>query len=127
MVIKMFVGHYKDVEEKEVTMEGVENTTIRWLISPKVGAKNFAMRYFVIRKGGKIPIHQHDWEHEIFIIKGEGYITNGRKTVKVIPGSFLYIPPNEPHGYENPDSETLEFLCLIPVKEGAIPPEEMGK
>lgn len=120
----MFVSHYQDVEEKEVTMEGVENTTIRWLISPKIGAKNFAMRYFVIKKGGKIPIHQHDWEHEIFILKGEGYITNGRKTIKVVPGSFLYVPPNEPHAYENPESETFEFLCLIPVKEENVPPEE---
>ncbi|RLF87653.1 cupin domain-containing protein, partial [Thermococci archaeon] len=59
----MYANHYMDVEEKEVTLEGVKNTTIRWLVSPKVGAKNFAMRYFVIKKGGTIPIHQHDWEH----------------------------------------------------------------
>ncbi|RLF77937.1 cupin domain-containing protein [Palaeococcus sp. (in: euryarchaeotes)] len=121
----MYANHYMDVEEKEVTLEGVKNTTIRWLVSPKVGAKNFAMRYFVIKKGGTIPIHQHDWEHEIFVIKGEGYLTtDGKNLIKAVPGSFFYVPPNEPHGYINEDSETFEFLCIIPAKKEAIPESE---
>jgi len=122
----MFVSHYKDIEEKEVEMEGVKNTTIRWLIAPKIGAKTFAMRYFVIRKGGHSPLHQHEWEHEIFVIKGEGYLTDGRKKIKLVPGSFAFIKPNELHQFVNEDSETFEFLCLIPIREDNIPPSEVG-
>ncbi|AEC51489.1 hypothetical protein PNA2_0573 [Pyrococcus sp. NA2] len=119
----MYIGHVKDTPEKEVP--NANNTTIRWLISPKVGAKNFAMRYFVIKKGGEIPIHQHNWEHEIFVVKGEGYLTkDGKNWFKVVPGSYIYIPPNEPHGYRNEDSETFEFICIIPAKREAIPEDE---
>ena len=120
----MFSRYYKDVKEKEVTIEGVEKTTIRWLITPKIGAKNFAMRYIIMKKGGKIPVHRHDWEHEIFFLKGEGYVTDGKDKIKAGPGRFFFIQPNEPHGFINEDSETLEFICLIPVKEDNIPEEE---
>ncbi len=89
------------------------------------GAKNYAMRYFVLREGAEIPIHHHDWEHEIFIVKGEGgIITNGEEEHHVKAGNFLYVPPNEPpHGYKAL-SETFEFLCIIPAKKEAIPEEE---
>ncbi|NJE43184.1 cupin domain-containing protein [Thermococcus sp. GR6] len=116
----MFVGHYTEVPEKDTGFEGV---TIRWLVSPKLGAKNFAMRYFVLKKGAEIPLHSHDWEHEIFIMKGEGIITNGKGEHHVKAGNFLYVPPNEPHGYKAL-SETFEFLCLIPAKREAIPDDE---
>jgi len=116
----MIAKHYTEVPEKDTGFDGV---TIRWLVSPKIGAKNFAMRYFVLKKGAEIPIHHHDWEHEIFILKGEGIITNGEEDVHVKPGTFLYVPPNEPHGYKAL-TETLEFLCIIPAKKEAIPKDE---
>ncbi|NJE30014.1 cupin domain-containing protein [Thermococcus sp. 18S1] len=116
----MFVGHYTEVPEKDTGFEGV---TIRWLVSPKLGAKNYAMRYFVLKKGAEIPLHDHDWEHEIFIVKGEGIITNGKEEFHVREGDFLYVPPNESHGYKA-TGETLEFLCIIPAKREAIPEDE---
>ncbi len=119
----MFARHYTEVPERETGFKGV---TIRWLVSPKLGAKNYAMRHFTMKKGAEIPIHNHDWEHEIFILRGEGTITNGRENVHVKAGDFLYVPPNEPHGYKA-TGETLEFLCIIPAKREAIPPEEWGE
>ncbi len=119
----MFARHYTEVPERETGFKGV---TIRWLVSPKLGAKNYAMRQFTMKKGAEIPIHNHDWEHEIFILRGEGTITNGRENVHVKAGDFLYVPPNEPHGYKA-TGETLEFLCIIPAKREAIPPEEWGE
>ena len=119
----MFARHYTEVPERETGFKGV---TIRWLVSPKLGAKNYAMRHFTMKKGAEIPIHNHDWEHEIFILRGEGTITNGREKVHVKAGDFLYVPPNEPHGYKA-TGETLEFLCIIPAKKEAIPPEEWGE
>jgi len=34
--------------------------TIRWFVSPKLGAKNFTMCYFVMKGDSEIPIHSHD-------------------------------------------------------------------
>ncbi len=103
-----------DVQEEVV--EGANATTIRWLIDEKVGAKNFAMRYFVIRKGGNTPLHVHDWEHEIFVVKGEGYVFDGKNKVKIAEGDAVFIEPNEVHQIINEDCDSLEIICLIPIK-----------
>ncbi len=111
----MKVINLKDVREEAVE-DGV-NTTIRWLIDERIGAKNFAMRYFVIKKGGNTPLHTHDWEHEIFVIKGEGYLSDGRNKIKISQGDAIFIEPNELHQIVNEESESLEVICLIPIKK----------
>lgn len=107
-----------DVNEvPEEKVEGVEKTTVRWLIDEKIGAENFAMRYFVIEKGGNTPLHTHDWEHEMFVVKGEGYISDGKNKIKIKPGNAIFVKPNELHQVINEDSDRLEIICLIPIKK----------
>ena len=108
----MYVVNKDLVSEEKV--EEAKNTTIRWLIDEKV-AKNFVMRYFVIKKGGNSPFHSHDWEHEMFVVKGEGYVYDGNQRTKIREGDAIYIAPNETHQLINEDSETLEVICLIPL------------
>jgi len=114
----MYIKHISDVPYEKVAINGAKDTYIQWLITKeKAGAKNFAMRRFIIKPGGLIPKHSHDWEHEIFILEGEGVIGAGDKEVKVKEGTFLYIPPNVPHWYRNDGDTDFVFLCLIPYKE----------
>jgi Uncharacterized conserved protein, contains double-stranded beta-helix domain len=120
----MVVLHYSRIPEKKVEIDGAKDTSIRWLISPRTGAKNFAMRYFIIKKGGHTPLHKHDYEHEIFVVKGEGWLTHGSETDKMCPGSFALVKPDELHQLKNESSETLEFICLIPIQNDNIPPSE---
>lgn len=111
----MYVGFYSDVAEEDAG-EGSENVTVRWLIDEKVGAENFVMRYFTVRRRGYTPLHSHPWEHEVFVVRGEGYVYDGREKRRLKPGSFVYVPPGELHQFINEDSESLELLCLIPLK-----------
>jgi len=110
----MQVINVYDVKEEQI--EGVDKVTLRWVIDEKVGAKNFAMRYFVIEKGGETPLHSHDWEHEMFVVKGEGYISDGKNKIKIKAGDAIFVEPNEPHHVINEDSPKLEIICLIPIK-----------
>ena len=108
---------YKAVDAFEVKPEevsGAKGTTIRWLISRDDGAPNFAMRMFEMQPGGEIPLHDHPWEHEIFILSGNGMVTIGDDEVKVRPNMVIYVPPNVPHSYKNEGEEPLRFLCVIP-------------
>jgi len=116
----LIVRNYQEVEEEETNFEGVK---IRWLIVPKMGAKNFAMRYFSMAPNSTIPEHSHDWEHEIFVLRGRGIITGEGKEHEVKDGDVVYIPPTEVHGYRALN-EGLEFLCLIPAKKEAIPEDK---
>ena len=55
MVIFMKHVHYTDIELIEPSEEGIKDLKVRWLISDKDGAKNFAMRLFEIKPGGYSP------------------------------------------------------------------------
>ncbi len=113
-VREMMVSNSDDIEKTPVKMDVVEGTYIQWLASKTDGAPNFAMRKFTMIPGGKIGLHQHSWEHEIYILKGRGVAFNDKKKVEVKEGDVLYIPGNEPHGYDNNGAEDLVFICMVP-------------
>ncbi|MFX0032588.1 MAG: cupin domain-containing protein [Candidatus Hodarchaeota archaeon] len=113
----MLKKYYKDIENKPATLSDgtpVENVYVRWLIDEHDGAKNFAMRRFEIRPNGKVPIHYHPQDHEIYILHGTGVFYNELEKVQVQPGNAIYIPPNEKHGINNIGTDNLVFLCLVP-------------
>ena len=109
--------HYTDVELEEPTEKGIKDLKIRWLISKKDGAENFAMRLFEIKPGGHSPLHQHDWEHEVFILEGEGIAKDKEQEKPFKQGDVFYISPMEWHQLVNTGKNDLKFLCLIPYKQ----------
>jgi quercetin dioxygenase-like cupin family protein len=113
----MIAGHFTDVKEDKPQMAGMQ-ATIRWLIAEKDGAPNFAMRVIEIKlKGEKIPLHRHDYEHEIFIIEGKGNVLSPGGPKPVAYGDYAYVPAGEEHGFENTGSEPFRFICVIPIQK----------
>jgi quercetin dioxygenase-like cupin family protein len=108
--------HYKDVELEDPSEEGIKDLKVRWLISKKDGAKNFAMRLFEVKPGGFTPLHQHDWEHEVFILEGKGKTWDKNNEDMFKQGDVLFIKPMEWHQFLNTGEKTLKFLCLIPSR-----------
>ena len=109
--------HYTDVELETPKEDGIKDVKVRWLISTKDGAKNFAMRLFEIQPGGYTPLHQHDWEHEVFVLEGHGVTRDKHKEEVFNQGDIFYIPPMEWHQFVNKGENPLKFLCLIPNKK----------
>ncbi len=114
----MKVFNYRDVELEEVKEEGAEKIKVRWLITEKTGAENFAMRLFEVEPGGYSPLHEHPWEHEVYVLEGEGVVVGGDVEKRIGPGDVIFIPPNERHQLRNVGAGTLKFLCLIPIRKG---------
>ncbi|MGQ9478048.1 MAG: cupin domain-containing protein [Candidatus Bipolaricaulia bacterium] len=110
------INHYSLVQAEPVELEGTKGVKIRWLISEREGAPHFYMRLFEIAPGGYSPRHRHDYEHEIFILEGEGTALDGGKEEPIRAGSFLFIPPDAEHQLRNTGETTLKFLCLIPKR-----------
>lgn len=113
----MYVVDYHDREVLEVDLKGSKNVTVRWLIGKRTGALNYAMRLFEIAPGGLVPLHDHDEEHEIFVLNGEAKIL-GSNEGYAKKDDIVFVPPNQPHGYDNTDGkETFRFICVIPLLE----------
>ena len=112
----MKVFHHSKISA-QVAEGGAIKTRVQWLITKEMGANNFAMRLFEIEPGGYSPLHTHPWEHEVFILAGEGNVSDGEKTYEFKPGYVVFVPPNELHQFRNTSVETFRFLCLIPYTE----------
>lgn len=109
--------HYSDVPAEDPGGE-TRGVTIKWVISGQDGAPNFYMRVFEIEPGGYSPLHSHAWEHEIFILSGEGEIVQEDGRIKVVPGTAIFILPEETHQIRNPGREVLRLICLVPSSSG---------
>ncbi|MGD8566402.1 MAG: cupin domain-containing protein [Candidatus Bathyarchaeota archaeon] len=109
--MKLF--HYEDVKADEVEGEA-SKVSIRWLITKEIGAKNFAMRLIEIGPGGHTPFHKHSWEHEVFILEGEGVILEDKNEKSFKSGDVIFVPQNENHQFKNESEKNVKFLCLIP-------------
>ena len=105
---------FNEVERKEVNVPGAEKVTVRWLISDEDGARNFFMRRFALQPGGHTPRHTHAWEHEVYILEGEGTVFGGGKESRFRAGDVIFVPPEEEHGFNADAGTSVAFLCLIP-------------
>ena len=95
-------------------MEGAKDIQMRLMVGRADGAPTFAMRHFTVAPGGHSPHHSHDYEHEVFVIEGEGTIRENEKLHPIKAGDVLYVCPNEIHQFKNTGDTPLKFLCLIP-------------
>jgi quercetin dioxygenase-like cupin family protein len=116
----MHVGKWKDVEGKVVTEAGAGGVTIRVLMGDNVGAPTFTTRHFEVAPGGHTPFHAHPWEHEVFVLSGRGKVLRKGGEADVVPGSFVFVPPDEEHAFANAGSEIFSFLCAIPATKACL-------
>ena len=108
----MSIRHYEDVEAVEM-MKGVKK---RVVIGEREGAPNFIMRIFDLDPEMSSPLHEHPWEHEIFVLKGEATARNSEGVeTPVGEGDVIFIPPGEEHCLTNRGEGTFRFMCLIPT------------
>ena len=101
------------VTDASVTEEGSKGARIKWLINENDGAPNFLMRHFTIESGGYTPFHQHDWEHEVYVLEGCGKVRYEDREERIEPGDAILIPLGKKHQFRA-GSEPLKFLCMVP-------------
>lgn len=110
----MHVQPAKQTPSQPVTMEGSQGCTVRWLVGQAQGAPNFAMRQFEVAPGGHTPRHFHPYEHEVFVLEGEGVVLEGDTPHPLAAGDVVFVRPDEVHQFRNTGDVPLKFLCLIP-------------
>ena len=123
----MKVNHYEQVAQQPVEMEGSQGCKVRWLLGERDAAPNFAMRQFEVAPGGYTPRHSHPYEHEVFVLEGQGIVFEGDQPHKLAAGDVVLVKPDEVHQFRNTGTSPLKFLCLVPNsatgKQVAVAPE----
>ena len=110
----MKVNNVESIEQKPVDMVGATGCKIRSLLGESDGTPNFAMRQFEVAPGGHTPKHHHPYEHEVFVLEGNGTVIEGDREHPLAPGDVVFVSPDDIHQFRNTGDSPLKFLCLIP-------------
>jgi len=94
--------------------EEVSGVDMRVVIGPGENAPNFVMRVFDVKTGASTPLHTHAWEHEVYVLSGEGVVHSEAGERRIRAGSVVYVEPEERHSFSNAGDEILRFVCVIP-------------
>ena len=89
----------------------------REVINADDGAPNFCMRVFEVEPGSSTPSHSHAWEHEIYVLEGQGNAVSEQEETPVSKDSVIFIPPNEHHCIVNNGNGIMKIICVIPLAD----------
>ena len=109
----MKIAKYSDTKPTQ-ELSGVFK---RDVITAGDGAPNFCMRVFEVEPKSSTPDHSHPWEHEVFVLAGEGVVRGNEGESEIGPGSVVFIAPGEQHCFINTGDQVLRFVCLIPNQD----------
>ena len=117
MVIVNNLRDVKNYDVKEAYGQDAEGVSIKWISEKRTGGEeylhNFALRYFTFKPGAYMVPHNHPWEQEIVLTKGQIEITGSGGGRVLNPGDVAYFPANEEHGFRTIGEEQSEFYCII--------------
>lgn len=106
----MYVKNYRDLP---IEPSGVDGLTVRWGINASQGATNFGMRILELEPGKSSSMHQHENEHEVYVLTGSGEVEADDQTHPISEGTVIYIPPNENHQFHNSGTNMMRFVDVV--------------
>ena len=113
----MKVQNYRQVEGNEAA-PGVVMRVVAGLAE---GAPNFAMRIFEIQPESATPFHSHPWEHEVFVVSGQGVVRGADTERQLGEGDAVLVLPDEPHCFAGTGDDVLRVICVVPLVDGKMP------
>lgn len=116
------VQAYKPAVESALAWRGV---TRQVLIGASGEPAAFHLRYFEIAPEGFSSLERHGHAHAVVVLRGRGRVRVGEETFEVGPFDLVYVPPEAPHQFLNPDpQEPFGFLCPVDAVRDAPRPVE---
>lgn len=90
-----------------------DGSRIRELMHPNVhGNSKQSLAEALVDPGQCTALHLHRSSEELYhVTAGEGLMTLGEQTFKILPGDTVAIAPNTPHCVRNSGDDTLVILC----------------
>ena len=111
----MLIRNIDDTPMQPVEMPGAEGASMAVMVGREDGAPNFSLRKIRVEPGGHTPRHEHDYEHEVFILDGEGTVLLEGKERPIGAGDVIFVPADHEHQFKA-GAEGLRFLCLVPAQ-----------
>jgi quercetin dioxygenase-like cupin family protein len=112
----MKVRNFAKVEKRGAFLkEKAVGVSLRVAISEEDGAHKLTMRILEIDPDGYTPMHAHEYEHAMLVLKGNGLVTDGAKDCLLEKDDVLFIPAGQIHQLKNTNDSELVLVSIIPI------------
>ncbi len=112
----VFIVNADSVPIENLERKGAEKVNVRYLVDERQGSERFALRLYSVVKGGHTPLDQHQYEHQVYVLSGQGLLKQSSDNALAIPnlraGDTVFIPSNAVHQFINEREEPFVFLCV---------------
>jgi len=108
----MKVSNYLDTKP----VQERPGVVVRDVIGAEDGAPRFCMRVFEVEPGSSTTPHTHWWEHEVFVLSGQGAVAGEQGEIPIAKDSVIFIAPDEHHYFVNKGNEPLRYILLNPLE-----------
>ena len=71
------------------------------------------MRIFELDPGKESPFHQHDNEHETYVLAGNGELETPEGVAELKVVSVIFFPVQENHRFRNTGKDVMRFIDVI--------------
>ncbi len=102
----MKVSNYLETKPKSE----VPGAVLREVITGDDGAPNFCMRVIEVEPGSSTDFHSHPWEHEVYILSGQGVVKGEQGESQIARDSVVFVAPDERHCFVSQGKEPLRFV-----------------
>jgi len=109
----MKIKKRKELTKVDIKDNNAKDVNFYPAITARDGAPNFALRLFEIESNGYTPFHSHKWEHEVYIIEGNGFLKGEKGELKIAKDNFIFVEPEEFHQFIAGD-KGLRMICIVP-------------
>ncbi|MFQ5896219.1 MAG: cupin domain-containing protein [Nitrospinota bacterium] len=83
------------------------------LAGPQHGMKEVEVWMQTLAPGAATPVHRHDCEEVVVILRGSGRVTMERGETEFGPNTTLIIPPDLVHQVANPGREEMFLVAAF--------------
>ena len=85
------------------------------VLGPEDGVPNYVMLWVQHPPGGSSAQHVHPWEHQAYIVEGEGVVWVEGEEYPIKAGDAVLVPPGVEHQFRNRGAGTLSRVTVNPL------------
>ena len=88
---------------------------VREVVGEAQGSSSLSMQHFEVEPGGVTPLHRHDVDEALLVLRGRLRVRIGDEWSLVQAGDVCLFPADTPHGFVGTGDGVSEILVVFPI------------
>lgn len=113
MINKRTESGWEGVEEQDYKDQTGSWKAVKRFTFAQDASTGFEMRCFEIGPGGYSTLEEHEHEHCVMVLAGQGEVFLGDQWHSIGEGDFVHVPAWTIHQFKSSADQSLQFICVV--------------